>query len=75
MSAAQGRHLCLGHGGWGGVQGRLPGGDHEVDLEEAQAGGRTERATPGRRNRLGCERYHGDISVGARMGVCVSETE
>lgn len=28
-----------------------------------------------REPRQGCERYHGDIYVGAHMGVCVSETE
>lgn len=58
--------MCQQHRGdasvWGMVGGEVfregfQGGDHEMDLEEAQgsiqAGGRTERATPGRRNKTG----------------------
>lgn len=79
--------MCQQHRGvtsvWGMVSGEVfregfQGGDHEMDLEEAQgsmqAGGRPERPRQTEGTRLGCERHHRDIYVGARMGMCVSET-
>lgn len=76
--------MCHQHKGdasvWGMVGGEVfregfQGGDHEKDLEEAQgsmqAGARTERAMQAEGTRRECERYHGDIYVGACMCVSV----